>query len=457
MTTLDDSVTGVGRPGEPAFQAATRTFNLAAEPAPAAAVTAYSLADVRSAIRHASAERLSVRVHTTGHAAATFGPMSDALLIRTALRGDVEVDTAARTARVPAGAVWGDVVAATSPHGLVAAHGTSSTVGVVGYLLRGGVSFYGRELGLAPNTIRAIELVVADGSHLRVDAGHDPELFWALRGGGGGFGVVTAVEIALSEVPAVVTGAAFWPFALAAELVPVWRRWTVDAPTCVSTSLRVLNLPPLPGVPEVLTSGPMICLDGVVASRTADLTAAGAVAETLLAPLRAIADPVHDTWHEGGPADVPRTHMDPPNPVKGTGDHLLLHELDDDGIATFLGVTGPESPLLAAELRQLGGRLGEPDPDGGVLNHVNGRFMYQCVGSAMTPEATTAGRQRAAVIRNALTPWDTGRTIPSFVGSHQQPQRHLTRDQITAVDRIRARVDPGGLFAGDITPNATVG
>jgi hypothetical protein len=455
MTTLDDGVTGIGRPGDTAFEAATRTFNLAAEPAPAAATTARTVADVQAAVRYATDNGMGVRTHTTGHAAATFGPMADALLVRTKLAGEVEVDVTGKTARVPAGALWGDVVTATSPYGLVSAHGTAASVGVVGYLLRGGVSFYGRELGLAPNTIRAIELVVADGSVVRADAEHDADLFWALRGGGGGFGVVTAVELALFDVSSVFTGASFWPVAAAPDLVSAWRAWTADAPRAASTSLRVLNLPPMPGRLTAISSGPMLCLDGVVASRTADVTEARAVYEGLMGPLRKIAEPALDTWHEVGPAEVPQTHMDPPNPVLSLGDHMLLGEVDAAAIAAFLAVTGPGSPLLAAELRQLGGALAVPDRTGGVLNHVTGQFLYQCVGSAIDPATTEASRTHAALVRAALASWNTGRTIPSFVGSHGQPQGHLDAGQIAAVDQVRTRVDPTGLFRGDVSPNAT--
>ena len=451
MTAQDDGVPDIGLPGDPAFEAATSTFNLAAAPDPAAATTVGSVADVQAALKYAKANRLTVRAHTTGHAAGSFGSMRDALLVRTAMSGVVEIDTAGRSARVPAGATWGDVVAATSPSGLASAHGTASSVGVIGYLLRGGVSWYGREMGLAPNTIRAIELVLADGSLVRVDAHNDTDLFWAIRGGGGGFGVVTAVEIALFPVPAVITGASFWPVTRA-DIVTAWRAWTVDAPRSAATCLRVVNLP---AGPPVLTSGPMICLDGVILSHTDDLTEARTVSDGLLGPLRAIAEPVLDTWHDGGPADVSATHMDPPGPVRAFSDHMLLDDVNDTTIAAFLEVTGSGSQLLSAELRQLGGALAVPDRDGGALNHVTAQFIYQCVGSAIDPDSTAAGRERAALVRAALTPWDTGRTIPSFVGTHEQPQGHLDPSQIAAVDQVRQRVDPDGLFRGDITANAT--
>jgi FAD/FMN-containing dehydrogenase len=448
----------VALPGEAEFDAATAVFNLAAPAQPAAAVTARTVEDVRAAVRLAAERYLPVRVHTTGHASATYAPMDGALLIRTAIDGPVEVDPERGVARIPAGRLWGPVVEAAARHGLAVAHGTSPTVGVVGYLLRGGVSFYSRKVGLAANAVRAIELVTADGSPCRVDAGTDPELFWALRGGGGGFGVVTAVEIDLFPMAKVVTGAAFWPAAHAEELVSRWREWTVDAPGEVATSLRVMNLPPLPGRPVEISSGPVICLDGLVVCPTdGDLPAAERHADDLLGPLRAVAAPVLDTWAVAGPAAVPGTHMDPPNPVTSHGDHLLLSELGDDGVAAFLGVfgVGSGSPLVSAELRQLGGACAVPDPAGGVLSHLPGRFVYQAVGvpsDQLTPPDIAAHYARA---RAALAPWDTGRTAPNFVASHAQPQGHLTADQIDAVDRIRKRVDPTGLFHGDITPHAT--
>jgi FAD binding domain len=444
----------VALPGESEFDAATAVFNLAAPARPAAAVTARTVEEVRAAVRLAGERYLPIRVHTTGHASATYGQMDDALLIRTAIDGPVEVDPERRVARIPAGTLWGPVVEAAARHGLAVAHGTSPTVGVVGYLLRGGVSFYSRKVGLAANAIRAIELVTADGSLRRVDADHDPELFWALRGGGGGFGVVTAVEIELFPVAKVVTGAAFWPAAHGPELMSRWREWTVDAPGEVATSLRIMNLPPLPGRPVEISSGPVICLDGLVIGEHQQRLAAD-----LLGPLRAVADPALDTWQQTGPEAVPRTHMDPPNPVTSYGDHLLLDEVGDDGVAAFLDVFGPGSgsPLVAAELRQLGGACAVPDPAGGVLNHLPGRFVYQAVGvpsDQLTPQAIAAYYAKA---RAALAPWDTGRTAPNFVASHEQPQGHLTADEIDTLDRIRKRVDHAAQFHGDITPNATAG
>src|SRR5262249_21389449 len=139
------------------------------------------------------------------------------------------------------------------------------------------------------------------------------------------------------------------------------------------------------------------------------------------------------------------------------GDHMLLGELGDAGAEQFLRITGPGSgsPLIIAGLRQLGGAFAVPDPAGGALSHLAASYSY--AGSGL-PSALSVGQalhDHCAAVRAAMRPWDTGRTVPSFVESFAQPQGHLTAEQIQAVDAVRTRVDPDGLFRGDIAPNAT--
>lgn len=446
----------LARPGEPEYEAATAVFNLAAPAEPAAALTARTVTDVQAAVAHAAAAGLRVRVHTTGHASAAVRPMRGSILVRTRLEGGVQIDPQRRVARIPAGTQWGEVVEAAARHGLAAPHGSSATVGVIGYLLRGGLSFYGRALGLAVNHVRAIELVTADGELRRATPSDDPELFWALRGGGGGFGIVIAVEIDLFPAGLVITGAAFWPATHARQILSRWQRWTLDAPPEVTTSLRVMNLPPLPGVPPALAAGPMICVDGAVLARQ-DRTTARRHAADLLDPLRAVAEPVLDTWQETTPAAVPGVHMDPTDPVPVIGDHMLLGELGDDGADAFLHAVGPGSgsPLVVAGLRQLGGAFAIPHPGGGALNHLSARYSYAGSGPPFGDVTVAALKEHCAKVRAALSPWDTGRTVPSFVESFDQPQGHLDPDQIRRADLVRLRVDPDGLFRDDIAPGAT--
>jgi len=441
----------VAFPGDPAYDAATSVFNLASPARPACALTATSIADVQSAIAYARAHGHGVRVHTTGHSAGAATPMTGALLIRPLLPGGVDIDPAGRLARIPAGTPWSAVVRAAAPHGLAAPHGTSGTVGAIGYLLRGGVSLYGRELGLAANHIRAVELITADGRQRRVTHTEDPELFWALRGGGGGFGVVTAVEIELFPVTSLVAGAAFWSWTHAEAVVAAWYDWTLRAPQDVSTSLRVMNLPDLPQIPPMLKSGPVVCVAGVAL--------AAAHAQDLLGPLRKIGEPVFDTWQDGGAELVPEVHMDPDEPAAVIGDHLLLAEPGREGVAAFLRTTGEGSgsPLVAAELRQLGGRLAVADPTGGALNHLDAALAYMGAGVPElrgTPQQIT---EHCDKVRAALSPWDTGRTAPGFVEGPHPPHGHLSESDVRDVERIRARVDPDGLLRGDAMPQTTIG
>lgn len=454
MTSANRSYPDVTWPGDPGYASATQVFNLAGAPEPSAALTATSVAEVRAALRYATARRLPVRVHTTGHGSTGARPVRGGLLIRTQLRDEVAVDSARGTVRVPAGSRWGEVVAATAPHGMTVAHGSSPTVGVVGYALGGGLSFYGRTTGLAANTIRSVDLVTADGELRNVDAGSDRELFWALRGGGGGFGVVTALELEMLPVHRVFTGAAWWRGEHAERLLRIWRDWTMRAPHTATTSLRVMNLPRMPEDRLGLSDGVMVSVDGAV---VCDEDPTAPVARELLDPLRAVAEPVLDTWALTDVMGVLSAHMDPDQPMPVIGDHLLLRELDDEGIGRLLGVLteGSGSPLIAAGLRQLGGAFATPATAGGALDRLDAAYSYAGSGVPMDGRTVDALRGHCQVVREALRPWDTGGTVPSFVESFDQPQGHLDPERVEAVDRVRERVDPHGVLRGDVAPNAT--
>ncbi len=443
--------------GEPGYDAATQVFNLREPPRPVAAGTAHTVDDVQAAIRFARAERLAVRVHSTGHGAGAARAMGAAVLIRTQLDGGVRVDPQRRLVRVPAGTRWAEVADAAAAYGLAAPHGTSGDVGVVGYSLRGGISVYGRKVGLALNSVRAVELVTADNELRRVDPAEDPGLFWAVRGGGGGFGVVTAVEIALFPARRVYTGATYWPSTRTAEVLDRWRGWTADAPPEATTSLQIFNLPDLPMVPEALRATTVIGVAGTILGSELDPRLARQQAEHLLGPLRTIEGPVLDTWQLCSPDEVARAQLSPDEPAPIMGDHLLLSELSDPAAAAFLDSTGPGSgsPLVSAELRHLGGALAVPPETGGAFRHLDAAYAYLGTAVPFGPDGAATIERHCAVVRSALAPFDTGRTTPTLVESLDQPQAHLDSDVIDAVDRVRLRVDPDGLFRDDIVPGSS--
>jgi FAD/FMN-containing dehydrogenase len=160
------------------------------------------------------------------------------------MRG-VTITPAERRARAEAGVLWDEVVAPASPIGMSMLHGSSPDVGVVGYSLGGGIGWQARKRGPATNSVTAIELVFADGDEVRADLGNEPDLFWALRGGGGNFGVVTAIEFALYPMKSAYAGWLIFPWERSYEVLSRWAEWTLDAREDVTSVGRILQLPPL--------------------------------------------------------------------------------------------------------------------------------------------------------------------------------------------------------------------
>ncbi|WP_320671842.1 FAD-binding oxidoreductase [Patulibacter defluvii] len=432
------------RPDDEAYDTARRAWNLAVDQRPAAVCVATSVADVQAAVRYARAHGLRIAAQATGHLAAALGSLDRTLLLRTALHdGEVAVDPIARRVRIQAGALWGEVAEACAPHGLTVLHGSSPTVGVIGYLLGGGLSFYAREHGLAVNHVTAFEVVTADGAARRVDAGSDPDLFWALRGGGGGFAIVTAVELTALPIAEVFGGALFFPVDAAPAVVRAWHEWTREAPRSVTTSLRILCLPPLDEVPPPLRATPVVCVDGV-ALEAAD-------GQALVERLLAAATPLLGGWQTMPSLAVLRLHGDPEPPTPGVSDAILLDELDDAAIDAFLALAGAGSgsPLLAAELRQLGGALAEAPAGAGVRGALEGRFLLFGVGVPMGPGDGDAIAAHLRRMQQELGAWATGTRFSSF---SEAPATALDAcvpaAAVARLREIRATVDGDRLLAG---------
>lgn len=434
-----DGVTAV-QPPHDGYDEARRAWNLTADLRPAAVVTATTVAEVQAAVRLAAAAGLRVAPFTTGHLATALPDLGDVLLLRTELGRDVVVDPAARRARVPAGAVWEDVVDAIAPHGLAVAHGSSPDVGVVGYVLGGGLSFYARRHGLTANHVVAFEVVGADGEVRHADAHENPDLFWALRGGGGNFGVVTAVVLELLPYAEVFAGAAFWPMADAAAVLPAWAAWTRRAPETVTTTARLLRLPPLPDVPEPLRGVPVLGIDGISVDE--------ADGRELLAVLCAVAPPMLNVWGTMPSAAALRVHGDPEQPMPGVSCHALLGELDEDALDALLAIAGDgtDCPLVFAELRQLGGALSRAPEGCGARGRLEGRFALFGLGLPMAPgdrEAIDGALER---LRVDLAPWDTGRRYLNFEEEGGPAQHGFDPAAYRRLAELRAELDPDGRF-----------
>jgi FAD/FMN-containing dehydrogenase len=440
------------------YDRAVSVFDSSASPRPALAATVRSVDDVRAALEAAHARGLSVGMHSTGHAAMGLADLGGGALLKVAMDGPITVDPDRQLVRIPAGRAWGDVVPLAHRHGLAVPHGSSGHVGVVGYLTRGGLSAYGRRTGVAANWIESIELVTADGRLVVASRENEPDLFWALRGGGGGFGVVTSVTVRAFAPGEIVTGAAMWELDDAAAVADAWARWSTSAPSAITTSLRILTVPPLPGMPMRLARRPLLVIDGTAVDH--DVSARDAAGE-LLARLRDVAAPRLDTWRVADSLEVPHTHMDPPFSPAHSSAHALLGTNDADDEAQARGVVSDfiaaaahrDTGVGIAELRQLGGALSGSPADAGVVGHYRGAFGWLAIALHGKP-----GRQVAdAAIdhqRSRIASWDTGYTAPTLASERARPARSFEATQVSRVDTARQAIDPDGLFRVDIAPGA---
>jgi hypothetical protein len=433
-------------PGHPDYDSARQAWNLHTDQRPACICVATRVEHVQAAVRYARAHGLRLAAQTTGHLSQTLPSLERTLLLRLELHNaDVEVDPVARVARIKAGARWGDVVDAVAPHGLAVMHGSSPSVGVIGYLLGGGLSFYGRRHGLAVNHVRAFEVVTPDGVHRRLSADHNRDLFYALRGGGGSYAVVTAVELGLLPYAEVTGGAMFFEHRHARRVLRAWRDWAVSAPDSITTTFRLLCLPPVPEVPEPLRGVPTVCVDGVALEPEE--------AVRLEQRLRWAASPMLGGFGPMPSAGVVRLHGDPEEPAPFVGDARLLSKLDDWAIDAFLRVAGSgDSPLLAAELRHLGGALAAPPPGAGARGHLEGSFLAFGVGIPGAPASPAELDECLDRYLDALTPWATGTRFLSFAERTNSLATCVPDPALDRLTRIRANSDPDGLLVASHLP-----
>src|SRR3712207_5126974 len=261
---LDARLTGSAyAPGEAGYDEHRQGFYLSADLRPALVALPETADDVAEIVRFASDHGLRVAPQSTGHNAYPLEGAAGTVLLKTSRMRGVQIDAERRVARVQAGTWMIDVVEAAAPHGLMPLMGSSPDVGVVGFTLGAGVSWMARRYGLATNHVHAIEVVTADGRHVRADHVNEPDLFWALRGGGGNFGVVTAIEISLFEHAEVYGGVLFFPIERSAEVLRAWTEWTRTVPDDVTSIGRILRVPPLEDIPEPFRGREFVSVEAV--------------------------------------------------------------------------------------------------------------------------------------------------------------------------------------------------
>jgi len=442
VTELRERLTGdYVTPEDSSWHEARLAWNLAVDQRPAAVVIPETVDDVVEVVRYARANGLRVAGQSTGHNAHPLAEGLDhTILVKTHRMRQVKIDPEARIARVQPGTLWMDVTYPAGEHGLAPLAGSSPDVGVAGYVLGGGISWLARKYGLANNSVVAIELVNAEGNLVRASAGENADLFWALRGGGGSFGIVTAIELRLFPVKELYAGWLIFPMERADEVLNAWRDWVETVPDEVTSIGRLLQIPPLPDIPEPLRGRRLVVVEAAMIMDEAE-------ASHLLRPLRVLG-PEMDTF-----ATIPATgllelHMDPPNPVPGLGDHMLLRDLTRAGIEKVVQVAGhgSTSPLLSVEFRHLGGALGRPEPGNGATASLEASFAMFTVGMTMDPVMTAAVRAYLPVVKEALADYDSGREYLNFAEHSTDPRRLWPAYAYHRLRRIKLEHDPLDIF-----------
>src|SRR5215475_7345155 len=430
------SVGEVFVPGDAGYDRARQAWNLAVDERPAVVVVARSDTDVARAVRFARAQGLRIAPQGTGHGAQPLEPLDDAMLLRTSRMRSVRIDPVSRTARAEAGAVWQDVTVPAGEHGLAALAGTSPNVGVTGYTLGGGIGWLARRYGLAANSVSAAEIVTPSGRFVRTNASHEPDLFWAVRGGGGSVGVVTALEMRLYPVRELYAGALFFPIQRAREVLLAWRAWTGTVPDEVTSLGRILRLPPLPEVPEPLRGRAFVLVEAACLgdARTGS---------ELLGALRWLG-PELDTFAMIPPPALARLHMDPDQPVPGQGDGAFLADAPAAAIDALIAVAGPgaDTPLASVEIRHLGGALARP-ASGGAQPSIDAKFLMFAGGFGPTPELASAVRAHAQAVKDALARWHGSYDYYNFEKTPAAASAVLAPASYRRLQKIKASYDPG--------------
>jgi len=429
--------------GDDGLAAEVVTWNLAVTHTPAVAVGATCAADVAAAISWATAHGLPVAVQATGH-----GPVRNAagaLMISTRRMQGVTVDRMRGTARVEAGVKWIKVLQAAAPFGLTGLCGSSSDVGVVGYTLGGGLGSLGRRFGFAADQVLSVEIVTADGVLRTVCPEEGPELFWAVRGGKGNFGVVTAIEIQLVPVRSVLGGGLFFAGKDAASVLHAFREWAPTLPEEVGTSVAILRLPPLEELPPPLRGQTVVHLRYAYAG---DHPAEG---ERLIEPMKASGEIVLGFLHPMLTTELDAIHMDPADPMPGWEKGMQLTELPAEAVDAILAAAGPQLdiPLIMVEIRLLGGALARQPKNPNAVAGREGAFQVLTLGPAV-PELAAVVPALGKGVLKALEPWKAPGCIVNFLGEVEGPAEVAAAYPPGVAERLRAikqAVDPDRVFS----------
>ncbi|HET6295791.1 MAG TPA: FAD-binding oxidoreductase [Kribbella sp.] len=429
-------------PGDDDFATEVAAQNTAVLHVPDVAVGLTSEADAVAVVNAAAASGTPVRVLATGHGSAT--PVTGGILVTTSRLTGVTIDVENRVAHIAAGTRWREVIEAAAEHGLAPICGASDNVGTIGYIVGGGLGPLARTFGFSSDWARGFRVVTADGSVVSANATENPDLFWALRGGKGGFGIVTSMDFELVELSTLYGGSLFFDAEHIASVFTTWVEWTQTLPEEATSSVVILRLPPLPFIPEPLRGKTVLSLRFAYIGDQAE-------GERLLEPIRAVAPALIDAVAEMQAAQIATIHNDPTDPGPGWDRGMLLNQIDNDFAAALLEGVGPdkELPVVAIELRHLGGATKRDVPEGSAVGGRNADYTLIFIGVPDPSLFDTVLPKVVDGVLAPLAPWISPETNVNYAGGFFIPGSYdasWPADTLTRLNAVRATYDPNTVF-----------
>jgi FAD/FMN-containing dehydrogenase len=444
MDVLRGKLRGVALlPDDSQYCTYAKAWNLSVEQHPAVIVVPESADDIVVAVRFASEHDLGVGVMATGHGVGK--PCNGGLLLNTSQMRVVKIDPSTRTAKVDAGTIWKDVIAAASECGLATFAGSAPHVGVIGYTMGGGFSYLSRKYGLNSSGVTAAEIVTADGRLVHANENENKDLLWGVKGGGGNFGIVTSLTFRLHPVTEVYGGAVFYSIEHARELITFFSTWAKQVPDEITVAFAFMNVPDIPAVLEFLRGRSVIVLKGCYCGEDLPL------GEKLFEPIRKLFKPIADTFRIMSVTEMDGISKDPVDPTGVLQFGTLLRDLTPGTIDVLIATAGVDSssPLLIVELRRLGGALEGHRGDMKLMGEGNAKFSLNAIGATVTPAMTEKVVAHLSLIENVVEPYTTKEVFLNFVEVDPSPER--VRVSYTAQDwkklrELKRKVDPDNLF-----------
>ena len=418
-------------PADSTWEQVRTPWNVHVEQRPMAVLEVHDTDDVIAAVRWATQQGVQVTAQPVGHGANY--PLDGTVILRTRGLRSIEVDVRRRTAWVGAGVKAGELLAELDGTGLTFLAGSSPDPTVVGLTITGGISWFGRKYGLGADSIVTVELVDGLGRLRRASATENPQLFWALRGGGGDFGIITRMEVALHPAPELYGGRLLWPIEQMGEVLRTFAQVTSSAPEELTIWFHSYQFPPFPEVPEPIRGQAFASIAVVFLGSRED-------AEAALAPFRDIAGLAMDLMGEVPLSELGSVADEPTDPTPGIHRSHLLTHLDEDAIAALVATVGPGSgsPLPVFQIRHLGGAFAHDVRDGGAHGPVTEPYSLFALGIPMGPEVLEVIDRYFGRISAAVDHLNSGRTLLNFQEVGDDPGlwwSPATRSRLGAVKR----------------------